>query len=263
MKLFEVTKPFLILFVLAISASAQVSYVASDVPVTIACTAKLSVPAVQDINQDTGKPDPRLPLVDSASWTVLDKNGNPAADISVNATKMAAVKIDNAAILTRLVKDGVIPQIKGYALTATPDFNSDGASFVCHVVGRGDYFDVPMSLSISSDNIQKNYSDVTNYTPAGDVKSIVHKGSSTFETTASCEFLDGSANGIAIGAASDVSWLSDPLDPSSLSYVSVPSKFVFTAISGSYSTQDAQGNSIPVVIQGSIGFGAAKAIKMQ
>ena len=65
------------MLVFTTTARAQINYGPSSVAVAIACVTKYPLPTVPDINPDTGKPDPRLPLVESATWQTFDRNGNP------------------------------------------------------------------------------------------------------------------------------------------------------------------------------------------
>jgi hypothetical protein len=239
------------------AAQAQVEYYASDVAVTVALTAKVALPAVTGLNPDTGKPDVRQPLVYDASWQTTYRNGNPASDNTLSGSKVATYKIDNAAILNKLVQNGVIPTIKGYSITAR--IQPDGG-YLFQAVSKNDGVEIELFFEIGGGGIMANASstsDVTTYKLDGAVNSVTHKASVTVESIGTASGLGFNGSGVVTGTRADYVWLADKSDPTSLSWVTIPGKFTMTGIQGDY-TDDIAGTS--GLIRGSISFGASKAI---
>jgi hypothetical protein len=209
---------------------------------------------VPDINPDTGKPDTKLPLVESATWQTFDRNGNPTSDNMVSGTKLATYKIDNVAILNQLVSNGIIQTINGYSIMA--DF-MDGACTLFVFNKNGDYQDISISVN-SGMSGQYSVSDVTKYKANGDVQSMTHKGSSTYECQGTIDPPDfgiSGAAGLLTGTSSDFTWLGDKTDPSSLAWVAIPGSTKIVGIAGTYGDIG--------VIEGSVSFAASKAILQQ
>jgi hypothetical protein len=252
--------PLLLAVTIIGNSQAQVSYIASDVQVTVALTAKVPLPAVPDINPETGKPDSKLPLVENASWTVSDKNSNPVSENSVSGKKFVSYKIDNLTILNLLVSEGIISSPKGYSITAT--FDSTTYSFTCHVVSKTDAQDINLNLNVDAPTVAYTISDVRNLLPNGDIRSMSHKGSSTVESSGAVEFGDlFTGVGLVTGVTTDFTWLNDNTDPTSLDFVTIPGAFKISGIVGSYNGVDSQGEPISGVIGGSISLAPSKSIR--
>ena len=251
--------PLLLVACFAISAFsnqaiAQISYELNPQAVTVTLVDHEVIAAVKDINQDTGLPDGKLPLVIEASWTTVDKNSNPISDNHITGATEKPWKLGNAEILASLVPD-VIPSVKGYSLVLGDDGTGTGGDIIAYNAKTGDWQSTGYIWNANLLPLSYSSSDITSYKADGTVKSVTHKATSSMEgnVTLSGGSIDGVASGVATSSSTDFSWLADTKDPSSLQWISVPGAVKVTGIIG----QEPWGD----VIDGSITVAAATTRK--
>lgn len=281
------------------SAYSQTTYVAGDVPVTIALTEKTSTAGTFVHDPSTGKPDTNQPAY-SDTWSTVDANLNPVADYNVAIAKPSTAKYDTKAFIAYLVTNGVISDVTaaGWSLWATPVYdNTDPSgqlSYTVYAKKKGfdnvdlsayfvstpgletvDFTSAPSgvtlnpAISYSVSDTTTYYSTSTSDNPpisgpgSGLAKPLIHSGSYTFEGPVSGGLIyttDQSGYISFTGVFTGSAKDTTYLDPTDKTTVTV------VAIPGASKITFNAGSDTayldtPVSVSGTISFGASKAVK--